>query len=86
METRSRRLRGQPVPGRTVWRWEFRSSVLAAALTLALLNALEPLMIDDTAYFAYANRTVLGLGCSTEGDVLGLSPGASDDPEDWGHQ
>ncbi len=27
-----------------------------------------------SAYFSYANRTVLGLGCSTEGDVLGLSP------------
>lgn len=39
-----------------------------------------------TAYFAYANRTVLGLGCSTEGDVLGLSPGNSDDPQDWGHR
>lgn len=36
-------------------------------------------------YFAYANRTVLGLGCSTKGDVIGLSPGNSDDPEDWGH-
>lgn len=38
------------------------------------------------AYFAYANRTVLGLGCSTDGDVLGLSPGNSDDPQDWGHR
>ena len=38
------------------------------------------------AYFAYANRTVLGLGCSTKGDVIGLSPGNSDDPDDWGHQ
>ncbi|MCL6286186.1 peroxidase-related enzyme, partial [Ruegeria sp. 2012CJ41-6] len=38
-----------------------------------------------TAYFAYANRTVLGLGCSTKGDDLGLSPGNSDDPDDWGH-
>jgi len=37
------------------------------------------------AYFAYANRTVLGLGCSTDGDVLGLSPGNSDDPDDWQH-
>ncbi len=37
------------------------------------------------AYFAYANRTVLGLGCSTQGDILGLSPNNSDDPEDWGH-
>ena len=38
-----------------------------------------------TAYFAYANRTVTGLGCSTKGDVLGLSPGNSDNPDDWGH-
>lgn len=38
-----------------------------------------------TAYFSYANRTVLGLGCSTEGDVLGLSPGNSEDQEDWSH-
>ncbi|WP_420586656.1 carboxymuconolactone decarboxylase family protein [Ruegeria sp.] len=38
------------------------------------------------AYFSYANRTVLGLGCSTDGDVLGLSPNNSDNPEDWGHR
>lgn len=37
------------------------------------------------AYFAYANRTVLGLGCSAKGDVIGLSPGNSQDPDDWGH-
>ncbi|NCF47914.1 MAG: peroxidase-related enzyme [Bacteroidetes bacterium] len=38
-----------------------------------------------TAYFNYANRTVLGLGCSTSGDILGLSPNKSDDPDDWSH-
>jgi uncharacterized peroxidase-related enzyme len=38
------------------------------------------------AYFAYANRTVLGLGVSTDGDVLGLSPGNSDNPNDWSHR
>ena len=38
-----------------------------------------------TAYFAYANRTVLGLGCSTEGDILGLSPNQSDEPGNWSH-
>lgn len=38
------------------------------------------------AYFNYANRTVLGLGCSTDGDVIGLSPNNSDDPNDWGHR
>jgi len=37
------------------------------------------------AYFSYANRTVLGLGCSTKGDVLGLSPGNSENPDDWNH-
>ena len=38
-----------------------------------------------SAYFSYANRTVLGLGCSTKGDILGLSPNQSDDPENWSH-
>lgn len=37
------------------------------------------------AYFNYANRTVVGLGCSTEGDIIGLSPNDSDDPENWNH-
>lgn len=37
------------------------------------------------AYFNYANRTVLGLGCSTDGDILGLSPNDSDNPDDWSH-
>ena len=39
-----------------------------------------------TAYFAYANRTVLGLGISTDGDIVGLSPGDSSDPDNWSHQ
>ena len=38
-----------------------------------------------TAYFAYANRTVLGLGVNTQGEVLGLSPGDSDDADNWTH-
>lgn len=38
-----------------------------------------------TAYFAYANRTVLGLGVNTDGEVLGLSPGDSSDPDNWSH-
>lgn len=38
-----------------------------------------------SAYFGYANRTVLGLGCSTKGDILGLSPNKSDDPDNWNH-
>jgi uncharacterized peroxidase-related enzyme len=39
-----------------------------------------------SAYFSYANRTVLGLGCSTDGDVIGLSPNNSEDPDDWSHK
>ena len=38
-----------------------------------------------TAYFAYANRTVLGLGIDTDGDIIGLSPGDSGDPDNWSH-
>lgn len=38
-----------------------------------------------TAYFNYANRTVLGLGVSLDGDVLGLSPNNSHDSDDWSH-
>ena len=38
------------------------------------------------AYFSYANRTVLGLGVTAEGDQLGLSPNNSNDEDDWGHQ
>ncbi len=37
------------------------------------------------AYFNYANRTVLGLGITTDGDILGLSPNDSDKPDDWQH-
>lgn len=38
-----------------------------------------------SAYFAYANRTVLGLGCTLDGDILGLSPGDSAEPDNWAH-
>ncbi|MEP5151744.1 peroxidase-related enzyme [Planktotalea sp.] len=38
------------------------------------------------AYFCYANRTVLGLGVNTEGDIIGLSPNNSGDPDDWAHK
>ncbi len=37
------------------------------------------------SYFAYANRTVIGLGVSTEGDILGLSPSDDDSEENWAH-
>lgn len=37
------------------------------------------------SYFNYANRTVLGLGVTTDGDIIGLSPNDSDDPNNWSH-
>jgi alkylhydroperoxidase family enzyme len=39
-----------------------------------------------TAYFAYANRMVLGLGINTGGDIIGLSPGDDSDPDNWSHK
>ncbi|WP_299354464.1 peroxidase-related enzyme [uncultured Shimia sp.] len=65
-----------------------------ATLTEADIQGLREVGFDDgeileinqvSAYFSYANRTVLGLGCSTDGDVLGLSPNNSDNPDDWNH-
>ena len=38
------------------------------------------------SYFNYANRTVLGLGVSISGDIVGLSPNNSDDENNWNHQ
>ena len=37
------------------------------------------------SYFCYANRTVLGLGVTTKGDVLGLSPNDQTDDNNWSH-
>jgi uncharacterized peroxidase-related enzyme len=57
-----------------------------AALHSAGYSDGEILEINQvSAYFSYANRTVLGLGCSTDGDILGLSPNKSDDPDNWNH-
>jgi uncharacterized peroxidase-related enzyme len=53
------------------------------ALKAAGLKDGEILEINQVAaYFAYANRTVTGLGVDSEGEVLGLSPGES---EGWSH-
>ncbi len=65
-----------------------------SSVTEAMVEGMRAAGYDDgeileinqvTAYFAYANRTVLGLGCSTEGDILGLSPNRSEDPGNWSH-
>ena len=66
----------------------------AASTSAEDIEALRSAGLDDgeileinqvTAYFAYANRTVLGLGINTDGDVIGLSPGESSDPDNWSH-
>ena len=56
------------------------------SLRAAGFNDGEILEINQVAaYFAYANRTVLGLGINTDGDMIGLSPGDSKDPDNWSH-
>lgn len=66
-----------------------------SGVTEEIINALRSAGFEDgeileinqvTAYFNYANRTVLGLGCNSDGDVIGLSPNNSLDPDDWGHR
>lgn len=58
------------------------------------INNLEELGFTDgeileinqvVSYFNYVNRCVVGLGVTTEGDILGLSPNDSEDPENWNH-
>ena len=71
-----------------------RLTLAAGELSVDDIEQLRSVGFDDgeileinqvTAYFAYANRTVLGLGISTEGDIIGLSPGDSSDPDNWSH-
>ena len=76
---------------------EYAGKLTIAADTVAGkdIEALRGAGLDDgeilevnqvTSYFCYANRMVLGLGVSTEGDVIGLSPGDSTDPDSWSHE
>jgi uncharacterized peroxidase-related enzyme len=73
----------------------------AAELTLSptnitedRINGLRTAGFDDgeilelnqvSAYFSYANRTVLGLGIHSEGDIIGLSPNDSANADNWSH-
>jgi uncharacterized peroxidase-related enzyme len=88
----------QEVPGAPFTAAEQAALAYASRLTLAPgsmgrdeIRALKSAGLTDgeileinqvAAYFAYANRTVTGLGVDTEGEVLGLSP---DDSGDWHH-
>ena len=88
-------------PARAVPEKEAAGLAYAARLTLDAttvcekdLDNLRTAGFDDgeileinqvAAYFNYANRTVLGLGITTQGDILGLAPRNSGNPEDWQH-
>lgn len=92
----ARDIDGAPLDGREqeALRYAQKLTVNPADLVQSDVQALRDAGWEDgeileinqvSAYFSYANRTVLGLGCSTQGDVIGLSPGNNDDPDDWGH-
>lgn len=75
-------------------RYASKLTLAADAVTEHDIAALRESGLDDgqileinqvTAYFGYANRTVLGLGVDTAGDIVGLSPGDSGDPDNWSH-
>ena len=69
----------------TIAPWELAETDVSNLRTAGYSDG-EILEINQvSAYFSYANRTVLGLGCSTDGDIIGLSPNNSDDPDDWNH-
>lgn len=62
-------------------------------LDFSIINNIKARGYDDgqvlevnqvISYFSYANRTVLGLGVTTNGDILGLSPGDKNS-NNWHH-
>lgn len=80
----------------------FQGFVYAEKLTLDLKNINENDVIDlrevgfsdgeileinqVVSYFNYVNRSAVGLGVNLKGDIPGLSPNNSDDPNQWNHQ
>ncbi|GAB5526816.1 MAG: peroxidase-related enzyme [Roseivirga sp.] len=75
-------------------RYAEKLTVSPATLRATDLDVLREEGADDgeilevnqvTSYFCYANRTVLGLGVNTEGDIIGLSPNENDNPDNWNH-
>lgn len=75
-------------------RYAIKLTTAPAIIAESDIRALREAGFDDgqileinqvAAYFAYANRTVLGLGVNTDGDILGLSPGNPANPDDWAH-
>lgn len=75
-------------------RYAEKLTLSPAALQASDMDVLREAGADDgeilevnqvTSYFCYANRTVLGLGVSTAGDIIGLSPNENDEPDNWNH-
>jgi uncharacterized peroxidase-related enzyme len=73
--------------------YALRLTTEPATLTKAHIQALRHAGLDDgqileanqaVAYVAYANRTALGLGVTTQGEIRGPAP--ADDPDDRGHR
>jgi len=69
-------------------------TVTPGQIESADVNALREAGFEDgeilelnqvAAYFAYANRTVTGLGVNSEGEVLGQSPQTGGDESGWSH-
>ena len=78
----------------SVLRYAEQLTTAPSQVTEKLLNDMRTSGLTDgeileinqvAAYFAYANRTVSGLGVTTDGDELGLSPSSTEDPDGWGH-
>lgn len=75
--------------------YALRLTTEPATLTEAHIRALRHAGLDDgqileanqaVAYFAYANRTALGLGITTQGEIVGRSPFDREDPGDPGQR
>lgn len=75
-------------------RYSLRLTLTPVAISKQDIQSLRDAGFDDgqilelnqvVSYFAYANRMVLGLGVNTNGEVLGLSPGDSQDETNWTH-
>jgi hypothetical protein len=49
-------------------------------------SGLKPQVNQVVSYFCYANRTVLGLGVTVDGETLGLSPNNAEARDDWEHR
>jgi len=79
----------------SVFRYVRNLTLMPADLKEDALEGMRQAGYDDgeileinqvAAYFSYANRMVLGLGISPEGEKLGQAPSVQDDPDNWSHQ